>query len=70
MKKLWIICFMTLVGLHLAAQDIVYSTLKDLLAHKGETVAALKIGRRIRFHCLEGPIIKSVPMIIKHCVSI
>ena len=27
MKKLWIICFMTLVGLHLAAQDIVYSTL-------------------------------------------
>ena len=72
MKKLWIICFMTLVGLHLAAQDIVYSTLKDLLAHKGDTVAALKIenGRRIRFHCLEGPIIKSVPMIIKHCVSI
>lgn len=43
MKKLWIICFMTLVGLHLAAQDIVYSTLKDLLAHKGDTVAALKI---------------------------
>ena len=43
MKKLWIICFMTLVGLHLAAQDIVYSTLKDLLAHKGDTVAALNI---------------------------
>lgn len=72
MKKLWIICFMTLVGLHLTAQDIVYSTLKDLLAHKGDTVTALKIenGRRIRFRCLEGPIIKSVPMIINHCVSI
>ena len=65
MKKLWIICFMTLVGLHLAAQDIVYSTLKDLLAHKGDTVAALKIEKRTK-----KPIIKSVPMIIKHCVSI
>ena len=48
MKKLWIICFMTLVGLHLAAQDIVYSTLKDLLAHKGDTVAALKIEKRTK----------------------
>ena len=48
MKKLWIICFMTLVGLHLAAQDIVYSTLKDLLAHKGDTVAALKMCIRDR----------------------
>ena len=48
MKKLWIICFMTLGGLHLAAQDIVYSTLKDLLAHKGDTVAALKIEKRTK----------------------
>lgn len=48
MKKLWIICLMSLVGLHLAAQDIVYSTLKDLLAQDGDTVAALKVEKRTR----------------------
>lgn len=46
MKKLWIICFMSLVGLHLAAQDIVYSTLKDLLVQDGDTVIGLKIEKR------------------------
>lgn len=46
MKKLWIICFMCLVGLHLAAQDVVYSTLKDLLAQDGDTVVGLKVEQR------------------------
>lgn len=48
MKKLWIICLVSLAGLHLAAQDIVYSTLKDLLAHDGDKVAALKIEKRTK----------------------
>lgn len=48
MKKLWIICFMAFVGMHLTAQEIVYSSLKDLLAHKGDTVASLKIEKRTR----------------------
>lgn len=48
MKKLWIICFMSFWGLHLAAQDVVYSTLKDLLALDGDTVEALKVEKRTR----------------------
>lgn len=50
MRKLWIFCIMSLVGLHLAAQDIVYSNLKDLLAYDGDTVTVttLKIEKRTK----------------------
>lgn len=48
MKKLWIICLLSIVGLPLVAQNIVYSNLKDLLAHDGDTVTALKIEKRTK----------------------
>lgn len=48
MKKLWVICFMSLVELHLSAQDVVYSTLKDLLSYNGDTVVALKVEKRTK----------------------
>ena len=51
MKKLWIICLLSIVGLPLVAQNIVYSNLKDLLAHDGDTVTALKIEKRTKNHC-------------------
>lgn len=46
MKKLWIVCLLCLVGLHLGAQDIVYSSLKDLLAKEGNPVGGLKVEKR------------------------
>lgn len=48
MKKLWILLLMSLVGLHLAAQNIVYSSLKAYLAQDGDTVAALKVEKRTK----------------------
>lgn len=48
MKKMWIFCLMSLVGLPLVAQNIVYSNLKDLLAHDGDTVMVLKIEKRTK----------------------
>ena len=48
MKKLWIICLLSIVGLPLVAQNIVYSNLKDLLAQDGDTVTALKIEKRTK----------------------
>lgn len=48
MKKLWFICLMSLAGLHLSAQDIVYSSLKELLTHAGDTVAVLIVEKRTK----------------------
>lgn len=48
MKILWFICLLSLVGLHLSAQDIAYSSLKDLVAQKGDTLAAMKVEKRTK----------------------
>lgn len=47
MKKRCILCLlMSVIGLPLIAQNIIYSNLKELLAQEGDTVAALRIEKR------------------------
>lgn len=46
MKKVWILLLMSLVGLHIAAQNIVYPSLKAYLTQDGDTVVALKVEKR------------------------
>ena len=49
MKKGCILCLLiSVISLPLVAQNIVYSNLKDLLAHDGDTVTALKIEKRTK----------------------
>lgn len=48
MKKLWMILLLTLAGLPMAAQSIVYSSLKDFLAQDGDTIANLRIEKRTK----------------------
>lgn len=47
MKKVYFIgLLMSVISLPLVAQNIIYSSLKDLLAQKGDTVTALRIEKR------------------------
>lgn len=48
MKKLWILLLMSLAGLHLVAQNIVYPSLKAYLAQDGDTIVALKVEKRTK----------------------
>lgn len=48
MKKLWIIILLTLAALPVAAQSIVYSSLKDFLTQNGDTIAGLKVEKRTK----------------------
>ncbi|MBC8593144.1 hypothetical protein H8744_07725 [Oscillospiraceae bacterium N12] len=48
MKKLWMVCLLCFAGLHLVAQDLVYSNLKDLLANDGNLVEGLKVEKRTK----------------------
>lgn len=49
MKKEYILCLLlNMFGLSLAAQDVIYSNLKDFLSQKGDTVQALRIEKRSR----------------------
>lgn len=43
---LWLLMFV--IGLPLVAQNVMYSSLKDLLARKGDTIAVLQIEKRSR----------------------
>lgn len=55
MKRVWIILFLSCVGLHMAAQDIAYLSLKDFFAQEGDTIAALKVEKRSKNQiCLTG----------------
>ena len=49
MKKrciLWLL--MSVIGLPLIAQNIIYSNLKELLAQNGDTIAVLRVEKRSR----------------------
>ena len=49
MKKrciLWLL--MSVIGLPLIAQNIIYSNLKELLAQNGDTIAVLRVDKRSR----------------------
>ena len=46
MRKLWIIMFLGLVALNVAAKNQAYASLKDLFAHKADTIGLLKIEKR------------------------
>ena len=49
MKKrciLWLL--MSVIGLQLIAQNIIYSNLKELLAQNGDTIAVLRVEKRSR----------------------
>ena len=42
------VCLLCFAGLHLVAQDLVYSNLKDLLANDGNLVEGLKVEKRTK----------------------
>lgn len=48
MKKIWIILMLALVALPVAAQSVVYSTLKGFLAQDGDTITGLKVEKRTK----------------------
>lgn len=48
MKKLWIILLLTFAWLPVAAQSIVYSSLKAFLAQDGDTITGLKVEKRAK----------------------
>lgn len=48
MKKLWIILLLTFAWLPVAAQSIVYSSLKAFLAQEGDTIVGLKVEKRTK----------------------
>ncbi|WP_455591551.1 DUF6563 family protein [Bacteroides sp.] len=53
MKKLFFVLLLSLVGVaEVAAQNIVYSNLKDFLANDGDTVAVLKVEKRTKNNIL------------------
>ena len=52
MKKLCFLLLMSWVVLDVTAQNVVYSTLKGLLACEGDTVASLKVEKRTKNHIL------------------
>ena len=67
MKKLWMVCLLCFAGLHLVAQDLVYSNLKDLLANDGNLVEGLKVEKRTKTYMVV-PITGLLP-IISLCVN-
>lgn len=52
MKKLWILCLISLASCQMAAQNIVYSNLKELLVQDGDTLEALRIEKRTKSQIL------------------
>lgn len=46
MKKLYALLLMSFVVMEVTAQNVVFSNLKDLLAHDGDTIAVLNIEKR------------------------
>lgn len=48
MKRIWICLLLVLAGLDMAAQNIVYTSLKGFLAQDGDTIADLKVEKRAK----------------------
>lgn len=71
MKKLCFLLLMSWVVMDVAAQNVVYSNLKGLLACEGDTVASLKVEKRTKNHILMtgGATIRSVPVRTIPCVN-